>query len=248
MMLLSLTITVVAESPLALGLPTKQQYEVRIITTEDIEEYRYLIDFVVDQENQKLYVTTTGDEYTNDAVYDLDFLLLDSKMHVLKQEDVERVGFDSRVAVYDQEKHRIAIEFYQEDRMQDDREIYLQQYGTEMEVLGLNLQALLLNNQFDFHGQLVDLNGIGRYSLDSKLLSGEEIKKLADAKNMADSVRSILNETEVYAFTLGYRGILRLFFPIRFHVVLEQAVPHRILAFWGGSSNLLRYHVYDYRE
>lgn len=230
-------------------LPETQRYQISIITPQGEAEYVYDVLFEIDPENGQATVTTTGSGYTMESRYDADLRLHYSEMQVVNQHDAGRVGFDRRSAVYDPEENRIILAFYLNERLQDTREIYLHDEGTEIEVLGLYLQSLLLQNRTDFHGKLVDLNGSGRYQLDSRVLTAKQVRDLTKKKNTAPQVQQLLQDPEqVTVFSIGYDGILRWFFPTRFHVVLESEAPHRILAFWAGSGDRLRYHLYDYQE
>lgn len=231
-----------------IDLPPVQLYEITTITPEGVEEYRNQVTFSVFIELNEVEVVTTGSDYVTKSIYDLNFQLLTSDMQVIDPEDAYRVGFDQRLANYISEDDRIEIKFYLDNEKQDEREIYLKDYGIEMEVLGLALQTQLLREETDFHGQIIDINGVGRYNLDSDLLTPKEITKLAEGRHMAPQVQTILaNNEDIYVYSFGYNGMLRWFFPMRFHVVLEKEIPHRILAFWGGSGDLLRYQVYQYQ-
>ena len=142
----------------------------------------------------------------------------------------------------------MVLAFYLDGKLQDTREVYLPQQATEVEVLGLYLQALLNQNRTDFHGLILDLNASGRYQLDSRVLTDKQFEALIRQKNMAPQIRDMLAAGQITVFSIGYNGILRLFFPTRFHVVLEKAAPHRILAYWAGSGKRLRYVVYEFLE
>lgn len=248
-LVITLGIRVEADNSLSHVLPGFQQYQITIITPKGEEEYDYLVSFSVDSQAKNINVYTDGAEYKTNSFYDLDLNLISSEMIVTSEEDIERVGFNRRTADCSGDGSQINIDFYLADDLQLSRVIHLKEQAVEFEVLGLYLQALLLQNSTDFHGQLIDINGIGRYELDSKVLTVREIKKLAAGRHMAWQVKEILDKADdIYVFSIGYNGMLSWFFPARFHVVLEKQTPHRILAFWGGSSDLLRYHVYTYQK
>lgn len=230
-------------------LPVDQLYQISVLTPSGEDEYDYFVRFQVDETANQLKVITNGPQYRMESVYDDRLQLLTSEMTVISKEDAIRVGFDHRYAVYTPNTRKINITYYLDGVFQVNREIKLDQTAAEIEVTGLYLQALLLNGETNFHGRLIDLNSGGKMQLDSRLLTNKEIQKLAQEKRMAPQVKSILeNSDDIYVFSIGYDGILRLFFPARFHVVLEKAAPHRILAFWGGSGDTMRYHYYQYQE
>jgi len=248
-LLVSGSLAVEAAESIISALPEEQLYQIAIVTPQGEEEYVYDVLFQVDKSSGQVLVTTTGSGYTMESRYDQDLKLLQSEMLVVQERDVARVGFDRRSSVYDPEENRIFLAFYLNDRLQDTREIYLKEEGTEIEVLGIYLQSLLLQNRTDFHGNLVDLNGTGRYILDSSVLADKQVSDLARKKNTAPQIQELLADPDqVEVFSIGYDGILRWFFPTRFNVVLEAEAPHRILAFWAGSGDLLRYHLYRYQE
>lgn len=242
-------IQVKANDSLTNVLPAFQQYRVTIITPAGEEEYDYLVNFSLDSAAKKVNVYTGGAEYITDSYYDLDLNLITSEMKVISEEDWARVGFDRRIAGCSEDGSQIKVDFYLTGELQDSRVLHIKEQAVEFEVLGLYLQALLSKNITDFHGQLIDINGIGKYELDAKVLTVKEINKLAVGRHMAWQVKEILDRAEdICVFSIGYDGMLRWFFPVRFHVVLEKDEPHRILAFWGGSSDLLRYHIYTYQQ
>ncbi len=224
-----------------------QQYKITIITPQGEAEYDYFVDFAVDHMEKKVKVYTKGTGYITTSYYGADLGLINSEMEVVNQADVERVGFNHRIATATSDDN-IEIEFLLAETLMDKKKLKLKEQAVEFEILGLYLQGLLLQETTEFHGHLVDINGVGKYELNSKILDNKEIQKMASGKNIPPQVVNILNEPQnIYVFSLGYNGMLRWFFPVRFHVVLEKEKPHRILAFWGGSSDLLRYHLYSYQ-
>lgn len=230
-------------------LPQRQLYRVAIVTPGGVEEYVYQAEFRIDADTRQLRASTDGPGYTMESRYDGNLRLLNSEMVVLNSEDAARVGFDHRVAAYDTVEGKYVLVFYLEGKLQDTREVYLQEQATEIEVLGLHLQALLNQGRTDFHGLMLDLNAPGRYKLDARVLTEKQVQALAELKNMAPQVKSMLeNPEQITVFSIGYDGILRFFFPTRFHVVLEKTAPHRVLAYWAGSGERLRFHVYEFLE
>jgi len=175
-------------------LPGFQQYQITIITPKGEEEYDYLVSFSVDSQAKNINVYTDGAEYKTNSFYDLDLNLISSEMIVTSEEDIERVGFNRRTADCSGDGSQINIDFYLADDLQLSRVIHLKEQAVEFEVLGLYLQALLLQNSTNFHGQLIDINGIGRYELDSKVLTVREIKKLAAGRHMAWQVKEIFRQ------------------------------------------------------
>lgn len=237
-------------TPLAVDLlPLFQQYMITTITPEGDEEYSNSVSFLIQPELNQVLVNTTGSDYLTKSIYDLKLQLLSSDMRVVDQADAIRVGFDQRFAEFFPADERIDIKYILENEVQDERELFLKDFGIEMEVAGLALQNLLLQGETEFHGQLIDINGAGRYNLDSKVLSATEISKLADGRQMAPQVRDMLSKPDdIIVFSIGYDGMLRWFFPVRFHVILAKEAPHHVLAFWGGSGNLLRYQIYQLQK
>lgn len=228
-------------------LPDNQLYRVAIITPDGDEEYVYQVEYRV--EAGRLFASTIGPGYTMESRYDADLRLLNSEMAVLTSEDAVRIGFDRRVAAYDPEEEQYVLVYYLEDKLQSTREIRLREQATEIEVLGLHLQALLNQGRTDFHGRLLDLNSPGKMQLDSRILTDKQIKDLANQKKMAPQVRSLLEKREeIIVFSIGYDGFLRFFFPTRFYVVLENTAPYRILSYWAGSGERLRFHIYQFLE
>lgn len=191
-LLVSGSLAVEAAESIISALPEEQLYQIAIVTPQGEEEYVYDVLFQVDKSSGQVLVTTTGSGYTMESRYDQDLKLLQSEMLVVQERDVARVGFDRRSSVYDPEENRIFLAFYLNDRLQDTREIYLKEEGTEIEVLGIYLQSLLLQNRTDFHGNLVDLNGTGRYILDSSVLADKQVSDLARKKTQHRKFRSCL--------------------------------------------------------
>jgi|GEM_PF-652632 len=238
-----------AARPIVDYLPKSQLYRVAIITPAGAEEYVYQVEFRVDADTSQLLASTLGPGYTMESRYDADLRLLNSEMVVLTSEDAARVGFDRRVAAYDAVEEKYVVFYYLEGTVQDSREVVIKEQATEIEVLGLHLQALLNAGRTDFSGSLLDLNAPGRMQLDTRVLTDKQVRDLSGKRDVAPQIKAILEKTDqVTVFTIGYDGILRFFFPTRFYVILEKAAPHRILAYWAGSGERLRYVLYQFLE
>lgn len=228
-------------------LPANQEYEIEIITPAGIMEYEYKTSFSKDDATQRIRAYTDGPGYTTESFYDYDLAFIESVMQVNNESDVYRVGFDQRLAKFVPESGEVLIDFLFDDVSQLKKEIKLSKdgEGTEMEILGLHLQAMLLQGDTNFHGYLLDVNNGAKYRIDVNLLNAKDIAKLAAEPRMTPQVKAILeNNEDVIVYSLGYNGILRLFFPTRFHIVLDKTAPYQTLAFWGGSGQALRYHLY----
>lgn len=248
-LLLALYSPVLTAASLADRLPLHQKYQVRIVTPLGEEEYSYFVEYAVDLKENQVKVLTSGESYIDNTILDMNLNLIRSEMKVLDSEDITRVGFDSRVAKYEAEKERITLDFYLEQESQATREIYPSNDATEIGIVGLNLQALLAIGRTDFHGNLYDINRGSYFKLSTSLLSKKEITKLASGVRVPQEVKDILSrDDDIHVFMLSYSGLMRIFLPNRFYVVLEKQAPYRILGFWGGSSKLLRYELYDYQE
>lgn len=235
------------------SLPVRQQYQVQIITPLGEEEYRYFVDYQVLEDAQQLQVTIDGSGYISTTFYDHRLNLIQGEMEVIDTEDIARVGFDRRVAIAIPEKEQIILEFYLAEDLQLSRELYPpNNNATEIGILGLYLQALLHKSgiaNLEFHGNLFDINRGSYFKLGTSLLTDAEVEKLAAGLRVPQQVKAILSDpNQIFVFKLGYTGIVRWFIPNQFYVVLEKAAPHRILAFWGGSSKLLRYEIYSCPE
>lgn len=170
-------------------IPGRQVYRVAIITPSGVEEYVYHVEFQVNPGTRELKVSTDGPGYTMESRYDADLGLLNSEMKVVTGEDAARVGFDHRVAAFDSVEDKMVLAFYLDGKLQDTREVYLPQQATEVEVLGLYLQALLNQNRTDFHGLILDLNASGRYQLDSRVLTDKQFEALIRQKHGAADPR-----------------------------------------------------------
>ncbi len=229
------------------SLPDLQGYRIDILTPDDVIEYSYTTSMRIDRDLAQITIAATGPSYQSKSVYDLSFLLLSSELEVRAKDDIERIGFDRRTAFIDIEVDRLVLEFFLEQESQQIREHDIPTETVDIESLGLYLQSLVLAGETTFHGNLYDSNSGDKFNrLQVSLLKQSEIDKLVRQSTFPETMNVMLKDSDnIIVFSLGLRGLIRIFFPHRFYVVLEKQAPHHILGFWGGSSQRLRYHVYQ---
>ncbi len=226
-------------------LPSVQDYQIDIVTPSGDVEYSYTSQMKVDTALNQIVIKAEGSSYTSHSMYDMNLHLLQSQLIVTSAEDQERIGFDQRMARLTDD-NLLVVEFFLDQQLQDDREVKVPEETVDIESLGLYLQGLMLQGITEFHGNLFDINSANKFNrLRVDFMDVSALERLNRKSNFPPQVAAFMEDTQrIQVISLGLAGLVRIFFPHRFYVVLENEAPYHILGFWGGSSAHLRYHVY----
>lgn len=181
------------------------------------------------------------DDFTYQGELNKSLRVLKSEFSFRNPEIVKSLGHDQRITITDSSRKTMTIKYYLQGREKETKTFSYDQNTIDSDTLIVYLQGMLLSGVQQFNSNLIVKGDRLKVGVNFRLLEVSDFTPDPESNLPEKLVQFLKGKTEKYIYEMKLTGVLNLFVPGKYYYVFEKTPPHKLIAYWGGTSNRAEY-------
>ncbi|HEX3044210.1 MAG TPA: hypothetical protein VHY08_05610 [Bacillota bacterium] len=191
----------------------------------------------VNPDNGGVRLTISADEFTYQGDLNKSLRVVKSEFLFRNPEIIKSLGHDQRITISDPSKKAMTIKYYLQGREKESKTFSYDFNTIDSDTLIVFLQGMLLSGVQQFNCDLIAKGQRMKINVNFRLSEVAGFTPDPESNLPEKLVQFLAQKTEKYIYEMKLTGVLNLIVPGKYYYVFEKTLPHRLIAYWGGTSN-----------